>query len=80
MSKVVTEHIVEEIGDSFYTVKMDGTRDPTGCENISIVLRFVDENYVIKERLLTIATAVAGIRWGKSYVGETRWGSKTPSR
>ncbi|KAJ4930085.1 hypothetical protein JOQ06_019098 [Pogonophryne albipinna] len=61
MSKVVTEHIVEEIGDSFYTVKMDGTRDPTGCENISIVLRFVDENYVIKERLLTIATAVAGV-------------------
>ncbi|KAJ3590148.1 hypothetical protein NHX12_008102 [Muraenolepis orangiensis] len=39
---------------------MDGTRDPTGCENISIVLRFVDENYVIIERLLTIATAVAG--------------------
>ncbi|KAJ3582910.1 hypothetical protein NHX12_000116 [Muraenolepis orangiensis] len=60
MSKVVTEHIVEEIGDSFNTVTMDGTRDPTGCENISIVLRFVDENYVIKERLLTIATAVAG--------------------
>ncbi|KAJ3583322.1 hypothetical protein NHX12_025626, partial [Muraenolepis orangiensis] len=60
MSKVVTEHIVEEIGHSFYTVTMDGTRDPTGCENISIVVHFVDENYVIKERLLTIATAVAG--------------------
>ncbi|KAJ3581515.1 hypothetical protein NHX12_016561 [Muraenolepis orangiensis] len=39
---------------------MDGTPDPTGCENIYIVVRFVDENYVIKERLLTIATAVAG--------------------
>jgi len=60
MSQQVTECIVEEIGNSFYTVKMDGTRDPTGCENLSIVLRFVDDSCAIKERLLTIATAEAG--------------------
>uniref|UniRef100_A0A1A8US94 DUF4371 domain-containing protein n=1 Tax=Nothobranchius furzeri TaxID=105023 RepID=A0A1A8US94_NOTFU len=60
MSRQVTEHMVEEIGNSFYTVKMDGTRDPTGCENLSIVLCFLDETYSIKERLLTIATSDAG--------------------
>ena len=60
MSTMITEHIVGEIGGSFYTIKVDGTRDPTGCENISIVVRFVDENYAVKERLLTIATAEAG--------------------
>lgn len=38
MSQQVTEYIVEEIGDSFYTVKMDGTRDPTGCENLCTAL------------------------------------------
>lgn len=38
LSDVVTEAVMEEVGDSYYTVKVDGTRDPTGCENISIVL------------------------------------------
>uniref|UniRef100_H3BAF9 DUF4371 domain-containing protein n=1 Tax=Latimeria chalumnae TaxID=7897 RepID=H3BAF9_LATCH len=56
MSDTVKEEIVREIGDSWYTVKVDGMRDPTGCENISIVIRFLAENYDIKERLLTIAT------------------------
>uniref|UniRef100_A0A1A8PFD4 Uncharacterized protein n=1 Tax=Nothobranchius pienaari TaxID=704102 RepID=A0A1A8PFD4_9TELE len=41
---------------------MDGTRDPTGCENLSIVLRFLDETYAIKERLLTIAISDADTR------------------
>ncbi|KAL7395107.1 hypothetical protein ABVT39_010232 [Epinephelus coioides] len=43
MSALVREHIVKEVGESFYTLKADGTRDPTGRENISIVLRFVNE-------------------------------------
>ena len=49
LSDVVT---VEEVGDSYYTLKVDGTRDPTGCENISIVLRFVNESYEITDSLL----------------------------
>jgi len=57
MSNLVTEHIVEEIGDAVYSIKVDGNRDPTGQENISIVLRFINANCEIKERLLTIATA-----------------------
>ena len=57
----MTEHIVEEVGDEFYSIKVDGTRDPTGRENISIVLRFIDAHTSeIRERLLTIATAEEG--------------------
>ena len=44
MSEVVTEEIVKEVGESWYTLKVDGTKDPSGCENISIVLRYVGEN------------------------------------
>ena len=60
LSNVVTEAIVAEIGDSFYTLKVDGTRDPTECENISIVIRFVNETYDVTERLLIISTADKG--------------------
>ncbi|KAK9526377.1 hypothetical protein VZT92_015078 [Zoarces viviparus] len=60
MSTMVTEHIVTEVGESFYTIKVGGTRDPTGRENISIVVRFINELYEPTERLLTIATADQG--------------------
>ena len=53
----MTEVVVEEGGDSCYSLTVDGTRDPAGCENTSIVIRFVNEAYVISERLVTIATA-----------------------
>ena len=57
----MTVHIVEEVGDEFYSIKVDGTRDPNGRENISIVLRFIDAHTSeIRERLLTIATAEEG--------------------
>lgn len=49
-----------EVGVSCYTLKVDGTCDPTGCENISIVLRFVNESYEVTEHLLCIATAQKG--------------------
>ncbi|MGH0177781.1 UNVERIFIED_CONTAM: hypothetical protein FKN15_075844 [Acipenser sinensis] len=57
MSEVVTEEIMKEIGDSWYTLKVDGTKDPTGCENISIVLSYVGENNHVCERLLSMATS-----------------------
>ncbi|CAK6983693.1 zinc finger MYM-type protein 1-like [Scomber scombrus] len=60
MSALVREHIVKEVGESFYTLKVDGTRDPTGRENISIVLRFLNGLCEPTERLLTIATADQG--------------------
>lgn len=49
---------MEEVGDSYKTLKGDGTRDPTGCENISIVIR--SESYVVTECLVTIATTDKG--------------------
>lgn len=50
------------MADSYYTLKVDGTCDPTGCENISIVIRFVNESESceVAERLLTVATAEMG--------------------
>ncbi|CAM4655053.1 unnamed protein product [Leuciscus chuanchicus] len=62
MSSIVTDAIVKEIGDSWFTVKVDGTRDPTGMENISIVIRYFNEKTLeITERLLvmTIANSAA---------------------
>jgi len=57
-SSIVKEAIVQEVGDSWFTLKVDGTRDPTGVENIPIVLRFFDEDTkVVTERLLALATS-----------------------
>ena len=62
MSNVVTEAIVKDIGThNWFTIKVDGTRDPTGCENISIVVRFIsEETNKVTERLLTMAATQVG--------------------
>uniref|UniRef100_A0A671QMD9 DUF4371 domain-containing protein n=1 Tax=Sinocyclocheilus anshuiensis TaxID=1608454 RepID=A0A671QMD9_9TELE len=61
MSSLVTDAIVKEIGDSWFTVKVDGTRDPTGMENVSIVVRYFDETTMdVTERLLVMTTANSG--------------------
>ena len=39
MTDLVTQSTVDEVGDAKFTIKVDGTRDPTGSENISIVIR-----------------------------------------
>ncbi len=56
MSSLVTEEIVREVADLWYTIKVDGTRDPTGIENISIIVRFVKDNCEVTERLLSMTT------------------------
>lgn len=56
MSKLVTEEIVRQVGDSWYSIKVDGTRDPLGQENISVVVCFVG----VCERLLVMATFEKG--------------------
>lgn len=38
ISTIVTEQIVKDVGESWFTVKVDGSKDPTGSENVSIVL------------------------------------------
>lgn len=45
------EKIVRQVGDSWYTIKVDGTHNP------SIVLHYVDESDKACKRLLVIATA-----------------------
>ena len=45
MSKLVTEEIVRQVGDSWYSIKVGGKWDPLGQENIYVVARFVAENY-----------------------------------
>ncbi len=56
----MTEEIVREVADSWYTIKVDGTRDPTGIENISIIVRFVKDNCEVTERLLSMTTTEKG--------------------
>ena len=57
MSEVVTEDIVKEVGDSWNTLKGDRTKDPTGCENVSIVPCNIGENNRVCEKLLLMATS-----------------------
>lgn len=56
----MTEQIVREVADSWYTIKVDGTRDPTRMENISIIIRFVKDNYQVTERLLSMTETEKG--------------------
>ena len=41
---VVAEGIMQEIGNCWYTIKVDATKDPTVVENISIVIRLFNEH------------------------------------
>ena len=44
--------IKQEIENSRYTIKVDGTKEPTGVENISTVIRFLSKHYLkVAERL-----------------------------
>ena len=57
MSSVVTEGIRHEIENSRYTIKVDGTKDPTGVENISTIIRFFNEHFLkVAEHLLVLSS------------------------
>jgi len=55
MACAVKDDIVNEIESSMYTIKVDGTHDPTGRENVSIVVCYVTAENLIRERLLSMA-------------------------
>ena len=40
MSSVVTEDFKQEIGNSWYTIKVGGTKNPSGVNNISLIIHF----------------------------------------
>ncbi|KAK0154034.1 hypothetical protein N1851_003883 [Merluccius polli] len=66
MSNIVTEAIVNR--GSWYTLKVDGIRDPTGTENVSIVIRFFNEDTLaITERLLVMSTSDPGLTTSKIF-------------
>ncbi len=52
--EIVTHEIVKEMGDSWYALNVDGTKDPTG-ENVSIVVHYLDNNNETREGLLVMA-------------------------
>ena len=57
MSSVVTEGIEQEIENSWGTIKVDGTKDPTSVENISIIIRLFNEHFLkVAERLLVLSS------------------------
>ena len=57
----MTEAIVKDIGTHWFSIKVDGTRNPTGCENVSIVVLFISEETMeVTERLVTMATTQVG--------------------
>jgi Domain of unknown function (DUF4371)/hAT family C-terminal dimerisation region len=55
LANLIVEEVVKELGDAWYTLMCDATRDVNGIENISIVLRYVDASFNVQARLLCIA-------------------------
>ena len=56
MSSVTAEGIKQEIGYSWYTIKVDGTKDPIGAEIISIIIRFNEHSLKGAERFLVLSS------------------------
>ena len=52
---IVTEQIIKDV-ESWFTIRVAGTKDPTGTETVSIVVRYVDQNCTVQERLLLMQT------------------------
>ena len=60
LKEVVLKDVVSDVNGSdipYFTVKADGTRDPTNTENISVVVRFVKQGKV-HEVLIDMTTSV----------------------
>ncbi|XP_071740404.1 uncharacterized protein [Rutidosis leptorrhynchoides] len=52
IAKKVRKHIRSEVGDSYFCVMVDESRDESKKEQMAIVIRFVDNDGVIRERFL----------------------------
>ena len=60
LKEVVLKDVVSDVNGSdipYFTVKADGTRDPTNTENISVVVRFVKQGKVY-EVLIDMTTSI----------------------
>ena len=54
------ESIEQKIGNFWYTIKVDSTKDPTSVENISIVRLFNEHSLKVVERLLVLSSTDLG--------------------
>ena len=60
MKEVLTDEIVREVGEAWYTLLVDGTKDDVGVENVSIVIRYYnEETHKVLQRLLVMTTSLA---------------------
>ena len=62
MSSVVTKGIKQEIGNSWYTIKVDGTKDPPNwCKKHFYNYSFFNEHSLkVEERLLALSSTDSG--------------------
>lgn len=49
MSLIITEEIVKYVRESWFTIKVDETKDPNGPENVSIVFCYLEQKCTVKE-------------------------------
>ena len=60
MKKILTDEILREVGEAWYTLLVDGTKDDVGVENVSIVVRYYnEETRNVLQRLLVMTTSLA---------------------
>ena len=61
MSSVVAENIKQEIRNFWYVIKIDGAKDPTGVENLSIIILFFNKHPLkAVKRLLVLSRSNSG--------------------
>ena len=61
MSSIATDGVQQEIENSCYTIKVDGTKYPTGVEDISLITRFFNEHSLkVAECLLVLSSTDSG--------------------
>ena len=72
LANKVRRYIREEVGDSWFCVMVDESRDESKKEQMAIVLRFVDAKGVIRERFLdlvhvedTVAATLKASLWNR---------------
>lgn len=58
MARIVTEEVVKVVRHGWSNTKVDEMKDPTGRENISIIISYVNSERRVHERLLAMLTTV----------------------
>ncbi|CAB4063920.1 unnamed protein product [Lepeophtheirus salmonis] len=70
MSTIITEEIVKDIGEAWYTLNIYGTKYPISCDDISIVLCNVDTTNTLRDIGLNTAKVLNQCYDGASVMSE----------